>query len=354
MRSKNLSDSAIQGDNVGNAQRLTYHHHLEGCVIEVVSLHMTTDSVASKERASYWRDLVSATFVELECEMAVPSQFSGSLRTMDLGDFHMTEVDAAPQLVRRTRRAISASTSDHFLLSLQTWGQGIILQDDRVALLRPGDFALYDSTRPYRLQFEEKFGQIVVQLPRKTVTERLIDADGLTAMQVDGSKGVGLLASNYIRNLHQQVGTIEELSSGRLKASAVDLLATAIAEQAGVKCLGTENQAILRRRVIAYVDQHLADHELSCRRIAEVHGISERQLRRAFEGQHTSLSDWIWLRRLEKAKRDLVDPLKAPLSITAIAYDLGYRDSAHFSRSFRSRFDCTPSAWRNDNLAVRK
>lgn len=349
--SKSLSKAAPPSVWLGWSLAFVYQTSEEGCAIKVPSLHMSTDSVAERDRASYWRDLVCETFVELECEVPQSIEFRGSLRTMDLGDFRVSAVDAAAQQVRRTRRAISASSSDHFLLSLQTRGRGTIIQDDRVASLGPGDFALYDSTRPYRLQFDNQFGQIVLQLPRKTVTDRLIDVHMLTALRVNGGQGVGLLASNFIRHLHQEIEAIGDLSSGRLKASAVDLLATAFAEQAGVQNLGTESQVMLRRRALAYVDEHLADNDLSCRKIAEVHGISERQLRRAFEGTTSSLSEWIWARRLEQAKRDLVDPLKAPLSITAIAYDVGYRDLAHFSRSFRARFDCTPRDWRNDSAS---
>ena len=96
----------------------------------------------------------------------------------------------------------------------------------------------------------------------------------------------------------------------------------------------------------AYIDRHLSDHGLTCEWIAAAHSISERQLRRVFEGSEMSVSEWIWSRRLEQAKRDLEDPLKAPLSVTAIAYDVGFKDSAHFNRSFRARFRMSPREWR--------
>jgi AraC-like DNA-binding protein len=281
--------------------------------------------------------------------MPAGTDFSGSLDNLDLGDFHVSTVSSAAQTVRRTRDAIRKSSNDHFLLSLQTSGNGILFQDDRVAILRPGDFALYDSTRPYQLQFDDKFGQIVLQLPRQTVNERLMRADLLTAKRVDGRSGVGLLTSNFIRQLHEQIEAIDEMSSGRLKASAVDLLATALAEQSGGQANCSEGHAILRRRVCSYIDMHLSDHDLTCEKIAARHFISERQLRRIFEGSELSLSEWIWSRRLEQAKRDLADPLKAPLSVTAIAYDVGYKDSAHFSRAFKARFGISPRNWRRQN-----
>ena len=67
-----------------------------------------------------------------------------------------------------------------------------------MAHLEPGDFALYDVTRPYELQFEEDFEQLVMQLPRRQVLSRLFDADGLMAVGVSGRTGLGRLASTLI------------------------------------------------------------------------------------------------------------------------------------------------------------
>jgi|GEM_PF-3990451 AraC family transcriptional regulator len=47
--------------------------------------------------------------------------------------------------------------------------------------------------------------------------------------------------------------------------------------------------------------------------------------------------------RLERAALALRDPGK---SVLAIALDAGYQDHSSFTRAFRLRFRCTPSAWR--------
>ena len=48
----------------------------------------------------------------------------------------------------------------------------MVSQDGRDALLGPGDFALYDSTRPYQLQFDDDFQQFVLKLPGPTLRTR--------------------------------------------------------------------------------------------------------------------------------------------------------------------------------------
>ncbi len=47
-----------------------------------------------------------------------------------------------------------------------------ISQDGRAATIGPGDFALYDSERPYTLHMERPFRQLVWQLPRTMLLDR--------------------------------------------------------------------------------------------------------------------------------------------------------------------------------------
>ena len=79
---------------------------------------------------------------------------------------------ATAQIVRRTPAKIARASEDYFLVSIQTEGRGVVSQDGRDAVLAPGDFALYDSTRPYTLTFDGPFQQIVLMLPGKTLAHR--------------------------------------------------------------------------------------------------------------------------------------------------------------------------------------
>jgi AraC-like DNA-binding protein len=66
-----------------------------------------------------------------------------------------------------------------------------------------------------------------------------------------------------------------------------------------------------------------------------------------------SVSELIWSRRLDQARRDLADPLRSHISVTAIAYDVGFKDSAHFSRAFKNRFGLTPGECRSQARVAR-
>jgi AraC-like DNA-binding protein len=312
-------------------------------------LRFTTDVLAERERLRYWREVICDTFVELECESAVANGFHASIDSSSVGEIQFSNIKSDAQRVVRTRSKIARSDKDYFLLSLQTHGRGVLAQGGRTAVLGPGDFALYDTTQPYDLLFEDTFGQLVLRFPRNVVMGRLADAENLTAMRIVGNQGVGRLTSIFLQQLHAQLDELTPLAVAPLHANAVDLVATALAEQAGSDGRLTESQVLLRRRIGLYIDRNLADPSLSCERIATDHGISERYLRKLFEKSSRSVSEWIWARRLDQAKRDLADPKKGHLSVTAIGYDAGFKDAAHFSRAFKTLFGETPSSWRASN-----
>jgi AraC-like DNA-binding protein len=310
-----------------------------------MTTYFDTADVASRHRVAAWRKQISETFVELECESFSPTEFHGSFSNRVIGDIQLSRVHTGPHFVSRTRRIIAKSNQDCFLLSLQTAGSGTIEQDGRTAILGPGDIAIYDTTRPYDIRFDEPAAWIVVRLPRPVVSGRLADPESYTALKIDGSSAIGKLTSTLITQVHEGVDHVAPTSLARLHACMIDLTATALVEQAGSTVQGSEWQVSIRRRILSHIDANLSDPTLTCASVALANGISERYLRKLFAGS-LSLSDWIWTRRLDQAKRDLADPLLSHLGITAIGYDVGFKDTAHFSRAFKSKFGVTPSQYR--------
>ncbi|WP_246332057.1 helix-turn-helix domain-containing protein [Sphingomonas chungangi] len=318
-----------------------------------MEVDLSTEQVAKKDRVAFWRDVVCQTFVELECGGIAATDFQGSVSTRNLGNVQFSSVRSSSHFVSRTRSMIAQSSKDYFLLSLQTDGVGLVEQDGRTAVLRPGDFALYDTTRPYDLRFHGHSDQLVLRLARSTVASRLADPESCTARRIAGDSAAGRLASTFIRQLHDSLDQLDPNSVSRLHGSMVDLMATALAEQAGAAIEGSEWQVLLRRKVLAYIDSNMADPRLTCESVAAAHGISERYMRKLFENSSMGVSEWIWTRRLDQAKRDLGDPMLTHIGITAVGYDAGFKDPAHFSRAFKARFGMTPSQHRAQTIASR-
>ena len=308
---------------------------------------ISTDAVPLSHRQPYWRDLVCDTFVDLACEIDKPETFHGRIEKWRGADLTYSRVNSNAHGVCRDKARIARSTDDHFLLSLQVRGNGLLGQDGRHAILRPGDFAIYDVTRPYNLLFEQEFEQLVMQIPREQIATRLFDAENLTAVGVCGQQGAGRLASTLIAQTASQLPSLDSQTLEQAQSCVLDLAANALAASLGERSeIVSESQELTIRRILHFIDDRLGDPGLTCELVARENGISERYLRKLFQNKGHGVAEWIWMRRLEQAREELRNPRMAHRSITSIAYDWGFKDTGHFSRAFKKRFGETPRAAR--------
>jgi AraC family transcriptional activator of tynA and feaB len=75
---------------------------------------------------------------------------AGSIRANWIGRLMVADVRSTGQEVRRTPRLIRGADNAYFQIAIVTDGSARIGQDDRQAELRPGDCAVYETTRPFQ------------------------------------------------------------------------------------------------------------------------------------------------------------------------------------------------------------
>lgn len=274
----------------------------------------------------------------------------GSVASTQLATLSLTHVTATAQTVQRTPSNISQATNDYFLVSIQTAGHGIVTQDGRSAKLSPGDFAIYDSTRPYTLAFDSDFQEFVLMLPSRLLRTEFPCAENLTASTVCGRHGAGHLMLTMIRTLADDVGTLAPESACAIADSVKQILIAGLSTLPAAKHAPLPQLRLFHlERIKACVSNRLRDPSLSVASVAAELKMSTSTLHRAWGGETSSLADWIWSQRLDGAYKDLKNPSMAGRSISEVAFSWGFNDAAHFSRSFRARFGCPPREVRSQS-----
>ncbi|MFD6061349.1 AraC-like ligand-binding domain-containing protein [Rhodococcus wratislaviensis] len=295
-----------------------------------------------------FRASVIESFVPLETTIDRGEDFQGYVRGASLGPVKVSEVVATAHTVRRTPRMIRASDPEFYKVGLQVRGYCLLTQDDREAALTPGDFAIYDTTRPYQLSFDDRFRMLVMMFPRELLRVPPNGIAELTARRISGRQGLGAMVSPFVKGLGDQVFDASPEVAVHLNDAVLDLLAAAFAEQLQITdslSLETRHKA-LRFRVSAFIEEHLPDPGLDLTMVAAAHHISVRQLQKVFEADGTSVAGWIRERRLEQCRRDLVDPRHLHVPVAAVGSRWGFSDPAHFSRLFKAHFGVTPGSYR--------
>jgi AraC-like DNA-binding protein len=315
-----------------------------------MSTVLDTRHMEPRRRAEYWSDMVCSTYVQLDCVPLAPAQehdFMGNIAVSQLASLQLTDVCSQAQHVQRTPAKIAGDPEDYFLVSIQAAGQGRVAQDGREAHLACGDFALYDSTRPYALRFDGEFRQYVLKLPGRSLRTLLKDSEQLTATAVCGKRGAGHLMITMINTLMQDIDTLAPESAAAVADSVTQILVASLSTlPAARRQPVSQLHAYQVERLKACVQAHLHDPQLSVSMLAAQLQMSVSTVHRTWAGQACTLSDHIWAQRLDFAKRDLCNPNLAARSISDIAFSWGFNDAAHFSRAFRHRFACTPREMR--------
>lgn len=277
----------------------------------------------------------------VETERSSVDAFEASVEAAPIGTAMVVEVAAVPLTLERSRRDVATAEHDMLTVGLLLEGSSVQQQAGRAASLGPSDLVLIDSRAPFVIDYDRPFRQLMITFPRAQLLARLPHADALVATRLDGTKGVGAVAGAMLRTLHAERARVGD-AGPTLVEHALDLVALALG------ATPTEAAKEHRRlaRVHAFIEQNLGDAALSPAHIASKTGVSVRYLHRLFEGTGTTVSGFLWRRRLERSRAALVDPRRRAQSITEIAFAFGFSDASHFSKAFSRAFGESPSECR--------
>jgi len=302
---------------------------------------LSTSAVGPARAFEYWRDLICDTFVQLAATPTKPGRFEGRLVHADLGDFEVTTVHAGGQRVRRTSRLIARSHEEYLLASIQTRGHGRVEQGGGVAELAPGEMALYDSTRPYTLHFDDAFEQVVVQMPLRGILAEtgLRDARTVTAVKLGANSTAGVVAQ-FFHSLSRLQQT-DPLGAAALAPQGRGLMASALTLAAGRV---PRSEVLTRQRIQAFLRAHHGDPALTVDDVAQAFLISKRTLYRLFDGTPGGVGSLLRRIRVEHAKALLRNDFGRPLESVALA--CGFAGERQFYRVFRQETGLTPGQFR--------
>ncbi|MEV6238428.1 helix-turn-helix domain-containing protein [Lentzea sp. NPDC051838] len=287
-----------------------------------------------------WAEVISHSFVPLTLGDTADA-FRGTVQqTVLLSGVTVTDVRTyGPSVVLRTNRLTRSQPREDYLFSLHLHGMGTVVQDDRVVTLQPGSGALYDTTRPYRLLFPTSTREIVLQVPRRMLRDRLDDAAGLCGRDVPAGSPATRLLAVFLQELVATSPDLDPEHRAEFGWTAIEVLATALRATTTNTVAAQPLLPVLRQ----FVSTHLADPDLSPAVLARAHGVSPRHVTELFAGSGTSPAAFIRTERLKAAHRALTDPRQAHRTIASIAAQFGFPDRTTFTRAFVRRYGVAPA-----------
>jgi AraC-like DNA-binding protein len=296
-----------------------------------------------------WQDAVSSAFVPLNATTENEDRFSGVQTSQPLG-----AVQLSPSVRVRSRWPAPCMRSGRRIPNTTSWAcsGAATASSPKIAgklSLTPGDFALYDTSRPCSLSFGDDFRMLVVMFPRTLLRVKPQHTAALTARWISGRQGLGAVASPFLLRLGEGLESEQVTASSELADAVLDLLAATLAEQLdepGHAPAGSYRQALLLQvQVKSFIDARLGDPELRSSTIASAHYISVRYLQKLFEAEGTTATEWMRSGDWNDADASW-QTQTSTRSRSASFRDAGLVDASHFSRMFKLTYGPTSREYR--------
>ena len=170
-------------------------------------------------------------------------------------------MEVMPILVRRTPELISQADPDMLKMVLVRGGNSCVIeQGGRQARVSAGEFAMYDTQRPYQVacgvggdrpteMMTFMFTPSLLPLPRNRLRE-------LAAVRFPADAGLGNVTSQFLLQLACNVDHYSPAEAARLSTAALEVLATRLARELDARHWGTPEAR--RHALLTTVQAHPA------------------------------------------------------------------------------------------------
>ena len=115
-----------------------------------MSLVLRSDDLPPDDRIEIIRDAIWTGVLPVEIDYDRPGpQIEVLCRSREAGPVNFSSARSTPTMLRRTPALARQDHDPKVFLAVQVSGTTMVAQGDNQAVLRAGDMAVYDSTRPY-------------------------------------------------------------------------------------------------------------------------------------------------------------------------------------------------------------
>jgi AraC-like DNA-binding protein len=305
------------------------------------SFRLTTDMFPERDRVEIMREVYGRTVLKVELDPLAPTQVDMQVRALPgLG------IATGSSSEFRVHHSRSLIDSDDLVLLAALDGASVMKHRGREepvgngqALMMSGEEVGLNLIGPGGFRF------INMSFSLKLLSPLIGDPASVLMRPLQTDTGAMRLLLDYVQAI-QNAGDVLTPDAWHLATTHIfDLAALAMgATRDAAEIARGRGVRVARLRAIkADIVAHGGHGELSAEDVAARHRLSARYVRKLFESEGTSLSDFMLCQRLVRAHRMLCDPRHAGRSITAIAFEAGFNDLSYFNRAFRRRYGTTPS-----------
>ncbi|HKP25133.1 MAG TPA: AraC family transcriptional regulator [Dongiaceae bacterium] len=308
---------------------------------EFEPFRFSSEDLRPADRIPFYRDLMDRMTVRMDFE-SLDERFICEAHGYRLSDLSMYYV--AGSAVRAGWRGLTIEGGGGLALVMSLEGASTVSQRGREVTISAGNSNLHSVADPMRV--ERTAGRIaIIGMPHAMLAPMLSNPDAALMSVIPSTIEPLRLLAGYVDLLIKDPALLATAELRRLAVSHVhDLVAVSIGatRDAAAIAAGRGLRAARLRAIKADIARNHAG-DVTATALSARHRLTPRYIRKLFESEDMSLSQFVRDQRLTRVHRMLADPRYAHRAIGDIALAAGFGDISTFNREFRRRFGMRPS-----------
>lgn len=303
----------------------------------------STYHVPKVAKRDYWSKALGEIWGNIQIEPTNLDCFEGRIRSVKANQLLFNEISYRGHNIHRTPRNIANMNNDFYVLAFPFGDPWLMNLRDETFTLKRGNAYLLCNSVPYQSKDKNGYDTFNVIIPAQLLRDLIPTLETHYILPLDqGNKKANILQS-FVRSMYDCLPFSGEDETRFMENNLLNLLAFVLKEKSkGIDANDTSVKLAHRGRILDYISRNLSQEAMSPETIAEQHGISVSYLHRVFKPHGRTVVEVIREKRLQAAKRLLTNPDLAGLSVTEIAYRVGFKHPSDFSRAYKSRYGQSP------------
>lgn len=251
---------------------------------------------------------------------------------------------------RRTWSHIREDAADITLFWFVNRGHLRLSHHQGTEIAAEGDMMTLRSLTPFLMECRTDVNSLYdvyeVVVPTHKIRE-LLNGEIRTGYVLLAGRPEITLAEQIVSYLFAEGDKGNEDLSHNLVESTLSLICDAIKNSEAANPTRQSVSDVRLNDVLRFIDNHLSDSNLSVNMVADGCGISPRYTSHLLKSCGTQFSTLVWEKRLSLAAQLIATSHHSELFISEIAYRVGFKSPAHFSRMFKRVYKMSPREYRN-------
>jgi AraC-like DNA-binding protein len=309
-------------------------------------------ALPAREQFGYWHEVICQAFVPLTPHRTTDEEgFAAKVETRRLAGTNRARLRSRPQRTDHGPREVARTDGAWYFVNLQLAGRCITTVGDRTTVVRPGEFVVVDTAEPHFFHLDRPWQMLSFRVPHDELDARLRGRRPQLG-QPFGRAGAAAAVTALMPALWSvdaDTAGADELADSFAAPVAAT---TATGTTTGTSTAHERPRGVTRAAILAHVERHLGDRDLTVAGVCRRFAISPRTLHNLFADADESFAATVRGRRLERCAALLADP-RTTATVTAVAAAHGFDDPTAFGRAFRRRFGVSPREMRPRGAGAR-